>query len=94
MDDAQGEVRVTHPFHPLRGRSFRYLYSRNSWGLDRVFCEGDEGEIRSFPRAWTNFADPDPFVTVSAGRSSFRVRDLQELADFCDRLRAPHSGEV
>lgn len=91
MDDALDEVRVTHPWHPLRGRAFRYLYSRNSWGIDRVVCEGDEGEIRSFPRAWTNFADPDPVV---AGRPAFRVRDPQELADFCDRLRARDGGEM
>ena len=47
-------VRVTHPFHPLHGRELRLLYSKHCWGLDRVFCEGEDGKIRSFPTAWTD----------------------------------------
>ena len=87
-------VRVTHPFHPLHGRKLRFLYSKHCWGLDRVFCEGEDGKIRSFPTAWTDLGIEDAFVTVSAGRSAFRVTDLLELADFLDRRRADTEGEV
>ena len=76
---------MTHPFHPLRGRAFRFLHRKSCWGLDRVFCEGEDGRIQSFPTAWTDFAAEDPFVKVSAGRSAFRVADLLDLADYVDR---------
>ena len=57
-------------------------------GQDRVSCQEEDGRTRSFPTAWTNFADEDAFVRVSAGRSSFRVADLLELADVIDRAKA------
>ena len=79
---------MTHPFHPLRGREFAFVYSKRCWGLDRVFCEGEDGRIRSFPTAWTDFAVEDSFVKVSAGRSAFRVADLLELAEFLVRERS------
>ena len=40
-DGVSQTVRVTHPFHPLRGLEFRFAYSKHCWGLDRVFCEGE-----------------------------------------------------
>ena len=88
QDDARQTVRVTHPFHPLRGREFRFVYAKHCWGLERVFCEGQDGQLRAFPTAWTDMAAEDPFVTVSAGRSAFRVADLLELADLLDRTKA------
>ena len=83
---------MTHPFHPLRGREFRFVYGKHCWGQDRVFCHGEDGRIRSFPTAWTDFADEDAFVTVSAGRSAFRVADLLELVEFLDGAQVG-SGE-
>ena len=47
MAGACPPVRVTHPFHPLRGREFAFVYSKHCWGLDRVFCEGEAGYIRT-----------------------------------------------
>ena len=91
-DGVSQTVRVTHPFHPLRGLEFRFAYSKHCWGLDRVFCEGEDGKMQSFPTAWTNFVSEDAFVTVSAGRSAFRVTDLLKLADFLDRMRADTAG--
>ena len=91
-DDAPQVVRITHPFHPLCGREFAFVYSKHCWGLDRVFCQGEDGRIRSFPAGWTDFAVTDSFVKVSAGRSAFRVTDLLELADFLVRARSAAEG--
>ncbi len=87
-------MRVTHPFHPLRGRAYRFVYSKHCWGQDRVFCEGEDGEIRSFPTSWTDLAGADAFVTVAAGRSAFRVTDLLELADFLGRAKVGAGGRA
>src|SRR4029077_12874053 len=78
-------VRVTHPFHPLFGRSFELLTRRKAWGEDRVFFY--EGEhLRAVPASWTD-AEPAPvFVTVGAGRAHFRPEDLWRLAALVEEL--------
>ena len=81
-------VRVTHPFHPWLGREFVLVAVRHTWGEDRVFFLDGEGTQRSLPRGWTSVADPDPFVTLAAGRSVVRVEDLLALVELLDSVRA------
>ena len=79
---------MTHPFHPLFGRRFEFVARRRNWGEDRVYYHDERGELGSQPTAWTDVADVDPFVVMSAGRSPFRIADLLDLADLADQLRA------
>jgi Family of unknown function (DUF5372) len=78
---------VTHPFHPWVGREFVFVAVRQTWGQDRVFFVDASGTQHSLARAWTDLRDDDPFVTVAAGRSPFRVADLVALGDLVDGLR-------
>ena len=71
--------RVTHPFHPLLGYEYDLIDYRHCWAEDRVFYFDEEEQLRSLPARWTSAVADDPFVVVSAGRSSFRVSDLVEL---------------
>jgi len=80
-------VRVTHPFHPQSGREFEFVKRRRSWGEDRVFFYGPDGELAWLPAAWTDVVAEDPFVVVAAGRAPFRAADLLELAALVGRLR-------
>lgn len=75
---------MTHPFHPRAGRAFVFVAVRQTWGVDRVFVFDDDGTQWSIPRAWTDMRDEDPFVTVAAGRSPFRVVDLLALGELLD----------
>jgi hypothetical protein len=77
---------VTHPFHPRAGREYVVVAVRSTWGEDRVFFLDEDGTVRSLPAAWTDAAEPDPFVVVAAGRSPFRVDDLLALAGLLDGL--------
>jgi len=61
---------------------------RHTWGEDRVFFLDEEGTQRSLLRAWTDAADPDPFVALAGGRSALRVEDLLALVELVDGLRA------
>ena len=72
---------MTHPFHPWVGREFVFIAVRQTWGQNRVFFFDGDGVQRSMPRAWTDLGDEDPFVTVAAGRSAFRVEDLLAVAE-------------
>ena len=71
---------VTHPFHPLSGKIFELVTFRRNWGDERVYYQDETGSLHSLPLAWTSLAAEDPFVSLSAGRSAFRVVDLLELA--------------
>jgi hypothetical protein len=42
-------VRVTHPFHPLRGQRFALLSHRHGWGEQRVRFRDGAGRSRSLP---------------------------------------------
>jgi hypothetical protein len=53
---------------------------RHNWGDERVYYQDDAGVLHSVPAAWTSLAPVGPFVSLSAGRSAFRVSDLLELA--------------
>ena len=55
-----------------------------------MYYHDEVGRLCSLPLAWTNLAYLDPFVSLAAGRSAFRVTDLLELA----RLIAFLSEEI
>ena len=57
-------VRVTHPFHPWTGENFEFVVRRRTWHQDRVFFFLADGTLTSVPTAWTDVAEPDPFVAL------------------------------
>ena len=63
---------------------------RYNWGEERVYYHDEGGKLCSLPLAWTSLAYVDPFVSLAAGRSAFRVTDLLELS----RLVAFLVGEL
>jgi hypothetical protein len=77
-----GEVetfQVTHPFHPLSGKVFVVVTCRRNWAEERVYYHNEAGDLCSLPLMWTSLGRIDPFVSLAAGRSVFRVTDLLEL---------------
>jgi Family of unknown function (DUF5372) len=74
-------IRIVHPFHPLRGQTFRFVVAKQLWGDDRVTVERPDGSLCSVPVGWTDFVPADPYLSVGLGRSRFRVEDLRALAD-------------
>ena len=87
-----GRVRILHPFHPLCGQSFELVSVRHNWGDARVDYRDGAGRLASIPAAWTDLGAPDPVVTVSAGRSAFRLQDLVALAHLLQNLHTPLTG--
>jgi hypothetical protein len=77
--DEKHLFRITHPFHPLRGKTFELIESRKTWGEDRVYFHDNNGELRRIPTAWTSVSTRGVFETISAGRSHFRLEDLLQL---------------
>ena len=63
---------------------------RQNWGEDLIYFRDDKGRLVSVSARWTDRVTPDPVVSVSAGRSPFRLEDLLELT----RLVAARGQEV
>ncbi len=71
--------RIVHPFHPLCGQQLALVTIRHNWGEDMLYYRDPKGTLVSVPAHWTDRIPTDPVVTVSAGRSPFRLEDLLEL---------------
>ena len=88
--DGEQVFTITHPFHPLASQQFALLADRFAWGEPRVFFRDPvTAHVRSLPPAWTDLADPDPFVILSANRAILRLCDLQALVRLVQAVDAP-----
>jgi Family of unknown function (DUF5372) len=82
-------VRVTHPFHPLKGKKIAAVYRRINWGEDRfMYLRRSDKRPRSIPASWTDIVPEDEFRRTSRGRAAFRSSDLVELSALIERLAA------
>jgi hypothetical protein len=79
------QFRITHPFHPRRGTEYQLVTRKLTWGEDRVFYHGPDGNLQSLLTKLTDVVTADAFEHVSAGRSAFRLDDLLELRRLLDR---------
>ncbi len=84
---------VTHPFHPLYQRQFELLSYRKSWGRQFIDFQYDNGKTGAIPLAWTDADQADPFLTISQGRSVFRVFELLQLVELIDLATQSDSDE-
>jgi hypothetical protein len=72
---------ITHPFHPLYQSQFEMLSYRKSWGRQFIDFQYDDERTGAIPLAWTDADRADPFLTISQGRSVFRVVELLRLVE-------------
>ena len=75
---------ITHPFHPLYQRHFELLSYRKSWGRQFIDFRYENGKTGAIPLAWTDADQADPFLTISQGRSVFRVAELLRLVELIE----------
>ena len=80
-DEKRRWVRITHPFHPLRGEKFRFVVRRRLWGEERVTFLSPGGDARSVPVNWTDAGLLNVYEVVGKGRAQVRVEDLLRLVE-------------
>jgi hypothetical protein len=81
------KFRITHPFHPLSGRKYELLERKEHAAEKRACFLDKKGRQCEIPLSWTDLAPEDPFITLSSGKSWFRVADLLELVRLIEDLR-------
>ena len=79
-------MRITHPFHPLRGQQFDLIEHRCIFAESYVYFPDEDGFLREVPALWTDFLPPDAFVERAAGRSPLHAGSLVELARLVEHL--------
>ena len=77
---------LTHPFHPQRGQQIHLVTRRQNWGEDRIMYYNEQENLVSILASWTDVDPPDFFTQASAGRSWFRIDDLQRMRGLVDDL--------
>ena len=78
---------MTHPFHPLRGRTFEAVSTGRGWAEERVWFVVGKERTRALPLSWTDMGPPDPYIEIGRGRSCFRVEDLLSLSSLIREMR-------
>ena len=53
---------ITHPFHPLVGQRFAILKVRKIAGQDVLSLYDEKRGSLAMPRAWTDQAEPSPYM--------------------------------
>lgn len=87
-DDSSGRIfRITHPFHPLRGRDFTLESVVGQRGEERIILSDPNGYPIGIPIRYTDIIPPDPYVIIGHSRSLFRVPDLVELIQLVKALK-------
>lgn len=73
-------VRITHPFHPFRGRELTCVGERYNCYGRRLLLRIDDANVCSVPPHWTDVTAPDAEILIGGSRALFRVSDLLELS--------------
>ena len=79
-------MRITHPFHPFRGRQLVCVGERYNRYGKTLLLQIDDRWVCSVPPQWTDVVAPDPEIVLGEQRALFRVVDLLELARLVDQL--------
>lgn len=89
LENSTRGFKVTHPFHPLFGRTFELITHRHNWSQDRdrVYFQNEQWLLRSLRTAWSDVWPPNPVQNLAAGRTYIRVADLLQLSTLITRLK-------
>ncbi|HIG28594.1 MAG TPA: hypothetical protein EYQ50_12665 [Verrucomicrobiales bacterium] len=88
--DAEKRIfKITHPFHPLKGKVLEIVTYRRNWDEDRIYFYERKNELVSVSASWTDILAPDPFVSVASGRALFRTGELKRLVALINELDQP-----
>jgi hypothetical protein len=80
-------IKITHPYHPLKGQEFEFITRKQTWGQDRIFYRNSKDEIVSVPASWTNIYQDEPFIRQAAGRAFFNFESLTELSGLLTEIK-------
>jgi hypothetical protein len=86
-----GWAKITHPFHPHRGKSFKVLGLRRVSGVESLVLRLAADRSFYISKEWTNWSEPSLHSTLSAPHSIHNFGKLLVLAEmtelFSDQIK-------
>jgi hypothetical protein len=79
-------VKITHPYHPLRGKHFSYLKSRYARGVECLVLKGSESGTFAVPRDWTDQARPDAYRDANVSPRYLKLACLLSIVELVDSI--------
>lgn len=92
--DNPRRFRITHPFHPFRGREFELIEQQGVSTASILLFQDPAGYLQQIPAVWTDLVKGDAFSEVAAGRSALHAGCLWPLAELLQQLRKDSSDGV
>src|ERR1019366_8195705 len=89
-----GSATVTHPFHPLRGRTFEVLKVRRLSGQEMLSLRHPNLGSIAMPRDWTDWAPPGAQPPPECAPLLIDVFALVCLAEFVACLKYRDEGSL
>jgi hypothetical protein len=76
-----GCAEITHPFHPLKGKTFTILKTRSVAAVETLILQGSSRGTFAVPREWTDQADPCTVHLLAHQLPIFDARRLLALVE-------------
>jgi hypothetical protein len=83
-----GCAKITHPYHPFKGQSFKILQSRNIANEEILSLKGSSRGTFAVRKEWTDKYIPDPIETNT---NIFSIKCLIELIELTEKLKEKRS---
>ena len=81
-------AKVTHPYHPLRGRSFPVLKSRTVSGVQTLILRGTRGGTFAIAQEWTDWAEPSPSRSLESASTAINGLLLPSLIEWVGEIKS------
>ena len=90
LENDTHSLKITHPFHPDKGRIFKHL-GQSKYGLDDyVSYFDDRGKVRKVPRNITNLHIADIDESVDGDGCVASVENLLSLKELINAISEHH----
>lgn len=81
-----GWAKVTHPFHPRRGKSYQILKNRRVSGIETLILRDTSAGTFAIAKDWTNLSDPSTQADPGIPPLILHFDSLQDLVDLIKKI--------
>lgn len=80
---------ITHPFHPMKGKTFGLIERKLVWCDDRILYLDKDSNLRLIQTNFTDIYEEGPFVAISNGRCDITFDSLVSLVNIIKAIKQP-----
>jgi hypothetical protein len=87
LKNCTSQFKITHPFHPKKGKVFYLIDRKKVWGDDRIFYVNENGQLCLIPANFTDAFEKDPFIELSNEKCVTTFDSLMSLMHIVSGLK-------